>query len=189
MSARPPWLKAATWQSCLSVMDWKKLTSAGLNVPFLLLSHRLAGCQWRATNISGQPSPLISATAALKVQSVGLPMPAALAWSVIVTGIGVVGGDVFAGGLGAGPTPGTAGTAGTGAGLLPASERGPVAQLACSMSGFGPCRPTKVSDDPAGSAARPMISSGAAVSAETTVVHAVPLKCTASVSLRCALAL
>src|SRR5215471_13184189 len=137
MSARPPWLKAATWQSCLSVMDWKKLTSAGLNVPFLLLSHRLAGCQWRATNISGQPSPLISATAALKVQSVGLPMPAALAWSVIVTGIGVVGGGVLAGGLGAGPTPGAAGTAGTAAGARVGSETGPEEQFACSMSGLG----------------------------------------------------
>ena len=132
--------------------------------------------------ISGQPSPLISATAPLKVQSTTLPMPAAAAWSVIVTGIGVVGGGVLGGGFGAGPTPGAPGTGGTGAGLRVESDRGPVAQLACSMSGFGPCRPTRVIDDPAGSAARPMISSLAVgASAETTVVHAVPLKCTNSV--------
>ena len=159
-------------------------------MPFLLLSHRLAGCQWRATNISGQPSPLISATAALKVQSTALPMPAADAWSVMVTGIGVVGGGVFGGGLGAGPMPGMAGTGGTGAGDRVGSETGPVAQFACSTSAFGPCRPTRVSIDPAGLAARPMISSLAVgASAETAVVHAVPLKCTTSVWLSCALAL
>src|SRR5260370_38720267 len=88
-------------------MDWKKLTSAGLNVPLWLLSHRLAGCQWCETNRSGQPSPLKSATAALKDQSVPL-MPAAAARSVIVTGIGVVGGGVFGGGVrrGGGPRAG-----------------------------------------------------------------------------------
>src|SRR5262245_26457897 len=117
-------------------------------------------------------------------------MPAAEARSVIVTGTGAVAGGVPGGGPGAGPAPGTAGTGGTAAGARVASERGPVEQLACSMSGFGPCRPTRVIDDPAGSAARPMTSSAAAgASAETTVVHAVPSKCTRSVSLRCAHAL
>jgi hypothetical protein len=117
----------------------------------------------------------MSATAALKVQSTTLPMPAADAWSVIVTGIGVVGGGVFGGGFGAGPTPGAAGTGGTGAAVRVGSETSPEGQLACSMSGLGPCRPTRVIDDPAGSAARPMTSSLAVgASAETTVVHAVP---------------
>src|SRR5215813_5656795 len=132
--------------------------------------------------ISGQPSPFKSATAALKVQSGGPLMPAAGAWSVIVTGIGVTGGGVAGGGPGAGPTPGAAGTGGTGAAARPGSETGPVGQLACSTSGFEPCRPTAVSIDPAGSAARPMISlSALGASVETTVVHAVPSKCTTSV--------
>ena len=49
---------------------------------------------------SGQPSPLKSATAALKVQPGGPLMPAAAAWSVIVTGTGDLGGGVLGGGLG-----------------------------------------------------------------------------------------
>src|SRR5215831_3647232 len=156
-------------------MDVKLLASDGLNVPFLLLSHRLAGCQWRATNRSGQPSPLKSPTAALKVQSTGLRMPAAAAWSVIVTGTGVVGGGVCGGGLGAGPTPGAVGTGGTGAGARGARDTGPVGQLACSMSGFGPSRPTAVIADPDGLAA--MARSWLLVfaeSAEVAVVHADP---------------
>src|SRR5215470_869372 len=132
--------------------------------------------------ISGQPSPLRSPTAALKVQSGGPLMPAAAAWSVIVTGIGVVAGGVAGGGFGAGPTPGAVGTGGTGASARVASETGPVGQLACSMSPLGPCRPTTVSDDPAGSVSMPITSSLAeALSAETAVVHAVPSKCTTSV--------
>src|SRR5262245_28857907 len=189
-SFRPSLLKSQNRQSCLSVIDWKWVTSVGLNVPSLLLSQRLAGCQWRATNISGQPSPLKSVTVPLKVQSCGPLMPAAGAWSVNVTGTGIVAGGVLGGGAGAGPTPGAAGTGGTGAGLRAGSETGPVGQLACSRSGFGPCRPTKVIDDPAGSAAMPMISSlDLGASAETTVVHAVPSKCTTSVWWRCTLAL
>src|ERR1700758_4009789 len=111
-------------------MDLKKVTSDGLNVPFLLLRYRFAGCQWRATNMSGQPSPLMSATAALKVQSCVPLMPAAEALSVMVTGTGVAGGGVFGGGLGAGPTPGMAGTAGTMAGDRVGSETGPLEQFA-----------------------------------------------------------
>ena len=107
-----------------------------------------------------------------------------------VTGIGGVGGGVFGGGFGAGPTPGMAGTGGTGAGDRVGSETGPVAQFASSTSGLGPSRPTRVRLDPAGLAARPMISSlDVGASAETAVVHAVPLKCTTSVWLSCALAL
>src|SRR5262249_50437004 len=105
--------------------------------------------------ISGQPSPLKSATAALKVQSSGPLMPAAAAWLVIVTGIGVVAGGVAGGGFGAGPTPGAAGTGGTGAAARAGSETGPVGQLACSTCGRGPCRPTAVLDDPPGPAAKP----------------------------------
>src|SRR5262249_45223360 len=131
--------------------------------------------------IYGQPSPLKPATAALKVQSTGPLMPAAGAWSVIVTGIGVVAGGVGGGGAGAGPMPGAAGTGGTGASARAGSETGPVAQVARSMSGFEPCRPTRVIADPAGSAARPMTSSSASgASAQTTVVHAVRSKCTTS---------
>ncbi len=140
--------------------------------------------------MSGQPSPLISPTVALKVQSCGPLMPAADARSAMVTRIGVVGGGVSGGGLGAGPTPGMAGTAGTVAGDRVGSETGPEEQFACSTSGFGPSRPTRVRLDPVGLLARPMISSLAVgASAETAVVQAVPLKCTTSVSLRCALAL
>src|SRR5262249_6502984 len=132
--------------------------------------------------ISGQPSPLRSPTAALKVQSGGPLMPAAAAWSVIVTGIGVVAGGVAGGGFGAGPTPGAVGTGGTGAAARAGSENGPVGQLACSTSGRGARPATAVVDAPAGSAARPMTSSSAVgASAETTVVHAVPSKCTTSV--------
>ena len=58
----------------------------------------------------------------------------------------------------------------------------PLGQFACSMSALGPARPTSVSADPFGLAASPMTSSLAAwESAETTVVHFVPLKCTTSV--------
>src|SRR5262249_56733330 len=96
--------------------------------------------------ISGQPSPLRSPTAALKVQSGGPLMPAAAAWSVIVTGIGVVAGGVAGGGFGAGPTPGAVGTGGTGAGARAGSETRPVGQLACSTSGRGPRRPPPGSD-------------------------------------------
>src|SRR5262249_39122464 len=132
-------------------------------------------------NMSGLRSPLKSATAALKVQSSGPLMPAAAAWSVIVTGTGAVAGGVCGGGVGAGRTPGAAGTGGTGAAAGAGSETGPVGQLACSMSALEPCRPTKVIDDPAGAAAMPMTSSSAlGASAETTVVHAVPSKCTSS---------
>src|SRR5215470_18770359 len=117
-------------------------------------------------------------------------MPAADALSVIVTGTGVFAGGVFAGGPGVGPTPGMAGTAGTGAAARVASETGPLEQFACSTSGFGPSRPTRVRLDPEELAARPMISSLAAgASADTAVVHDVPLKCTTSVWLRCAVAL
>ena len=80
--------------------------------------------------MSGQPSPLVSATAALNVQSCGPLMPAAGAWSVMVTGIGVVAGGVFGGGFGAGPTPGAVGTGGTSAGVPAGSETGPEGQLA-----------------------------------------------------------
>src|SRR5215471_11851226 len=131
--------------------------------------------------MSGQLSPLKSATDALNVQSCVPSMPAAGAWSVIVTGIGVVAGGVGGGGLGAGPAPGAAGTAGTASSARAGSETGPVGQLACSTSALEPCLPTKVSDDPAGSAAMPMISSSAlGASAEVTVVQAVPSKCTKS---------
>src|SRR5215469_14024970 len=137
MSCRPSLLKSAAWQSCLSRMVLKKLVSAALNVPLLLLSHRLAGCQWCEINRSGEPPfPLKSATAAPKDQSVPA-MPAAVAWSVIVTGIGVFAGGVGGGGFGAGPTPGAVGTGGTGAGARVAGDIGPVGQLACSMSGLG----------------------------------------------------
>src|SRR5262250_2805545 len=181
MSRRPSLLKSPARQSCRSKMELKKLTSAALNVPSWLLSHRPAGCQWWEINRSGQPSPVRSATVALKDQSVPL-MPAAAAWSVIVTGTGVAGGGVGGGGLGAGPTPGAAGKGGTGAAARVGSETGPVGQLACSMSPLGPARPTSVSADPAGLAARPMTSSLAVLeSAETTVVQAVPSKCTTSV--------
>src|SRR4029077_14728642 len=105
--------------------------------------------------ISGQPSPLKSATDALKVQSCGPLMPAAGAWSVMVTGIGVVAGGVSGGALGVGPTPGISGTAGTRAGVPEASERGPDGQLACSTIALEPCRPTRVMLDPPGSVARP----------------------------------
>src|SRR6266480_3002250 len=134
MSIWPSWLKSAAWQSCLSRMELKKLTSAGLNVPFLLLIHRLAGCQWCEINRSGQPSPVKSATAALKDQSGWPLMPAAAAWSVIVTGTGGTGGGVPGGGLGGGPTPGAAGTGGTGAAARAGNDTGPVGQFACSMS-------------------------------------------------------
>src|SRR5262252_2341894 len=133
-------------------------------------------------NRSGQPSPVKSATAALNDQS-GVPlMPAAAAWSVIVTGTGVFGGGVPGGGLGAGPTPGAVGTGGTGEAVRAGSETGPLGQLACSMSGLGPSRPTTVIIDPAELAARPTSwSSDEPESAETTVDHAVPSKCTTSV--------
>src|SRR5215471_4736551 len=181
MSCRPSWLKSPAWQSCRSRMELKKLTSAAPNVPFLLLSHRLAGCQWCEIKISGQPSPLISVTAAAKDQSVPL-MPAAAAWSVIVTGTGVVAGGVGGGGCGAGPTPGAAGTGGTGAAARVGGDTGPAGQLACSMSGLGPVRPTRVIIDPAGLVAMPTSwSSPVLLSAETAVVHAVPSKCTTSV--------
>src|SRR5215472_15890086 len=104
--------------------------------------------------MSGQPSPLKSATEALNVQSCVLSMPAAGAWSVMVTGIGVVAGGVFGGGFGAGPTPGMPPTGGTVAGDTDWSERGPDGQLACSTTAFEPCRPTRVMLDPAGSVAR-----------------------------------
>src|SRR5262245_6609686 len=118
--------------------------------------------------MSGQPSPLISTTAALKVQSCVPLMPAADALSVMVTGTGVAGGGVFGGGLGVGPTPGMAGTVGTGAAARIGSVTGPLEQFACSTSGFGPARPSRVRLDPAGLAARPMISSLAVgASAET----------------------
>src|SRR5262250_235805 len=181
MSIRPFWLKSAGRQSCRSRTELKKLTSAGLKVPSWLLRYRLAGCQWWEINRSGQPSPLKSATAALKDQSCGPLMPAADAWSVIVTGTGGAGGGVFGGGLGAGPTPGAVGTRGTGAGDRAGSDTGAVEQLACSMSGLWPARPTRVRADPARLAAAPMISLAECPLAETTVVHAVPLKCTTSV--------
>src|SRR5690349_3433501 len=172
-SMRPSWLKSAARQSCLSRMELKKLTSAALNVPSWLLSHRLAGCQWWETNRSGQPSPVKSATAALNDQSCLPPMPAAAAWSVIVTGTGVLGGGVFGGGLGVGPMPGAADRGGTGAGARVGSDTGPLGQFACSMSGSGPSRPTAVIIDPAGSVATPMISVSECPLAETTVAHCV----------------
>src|SRR5579863_313945 len=175
MSIRPSLLTSAGWQSCRSRMELKKLTSAALNVPSWLLSHRLPGCQWCETNRSGQPSPLKSATAALNDQSALLLMPAAVALSVIVTGIGVFAGGVFGGGLGLGPTPGAVGTGGTGAGALVAGDTGPLGQLACSMSGLGPTRPTTVIIDAVALAARPMSwSSAEPESGETTVLQAVP---------------
>ena len=109
VSSLPSLLKSAAWQSCRSRMELKKFTSAALNVPLPLLIHRLAGCQWCEANISGEPSPLKSAMAALKDQSGGRLIPAAAAWSVIFTPIGLTGGGVFGGGLGAGPVPGAAG--------------------------------------------------------------------------------
>jgi hypothetical protein len=117
-------------------------------------------------------------------------MPAAAAWSVIVTGIGVCAGGVGGGGLGAGPTPGAGGRGGSGAGARVGSETGPLGQLACSMSALGPARPTSVSADPFGLAASPMTSSLAEwESAETTVVQFVPSKCTTSVWWPCRLVL
>src|SRR4029077_1495855 len=179
---RPSLLKSPLRQSCLSRMELKKLTSAALNVPSWLLTYRLPGCQWCEINRSGQPSPVRSATVALKDQSGWLLMPAAAAWSVIVTGIGVCAGGVGGGGLGAGPTPGAAGSGGSCAGVRVGSETGPLGQLACSMSALGPARPTSVSADPFALAAHPMTSSLAEwESAETTVVHVVPSKCTTSV--------
>src|SRR5690242_4984365 len=140
--------------------------------------------------MSGQPSALKSATVALNVQSTGLLIPAAAALSTMVTGVAVVAGGVGGGGVGAGPTAGMAGTGGTAAGARVGSETGPEEQLACSTSGLGPSRPTSVRLDPTGLAVRPMASSLAVgASAETAVVHAVPLKCTTSVWLSCALAL
>src|SRR6185437_6940648 len=131
--------------------------------------------------MSGQLSPLKSATVALKVQSCGPLMPASGASSVMVTGIAVVAGGVGGGGVGAGPTPGTAGTAGTGAGGQGASESGPDGQLACSTIALEPCRPTRVRLDPAGSAASPMISvSAAGALADCTGAHDVPSKCSTS---------
>src|SRR5579859_6318683 len=181
MSIRPSALKSAARQSCRSRMELKKLTSAALNVPSWLLSHKLAGCQWCETNRSGQPSPVKSATAALKDQSCLAAIPAMAARSVIVTGTGVFGGGVFGGGLGLGPTPGAAGRGGSGAGDRAGSDIGPFGQVACSMSGSGPSRPTAVIIVPAGSVARPMISVSEWPLAETTVVHFVPLKFTTSV--------
>src|SRR5690349_201165 len=164
------------------MMELKKPTSAGVNVPSWLLRYRLAGCQWWEMNRSGQPSPVKSAAAAPKDQSLVPLMPAAAAWSVMVTGMGVCAGGVGGGGLGAGPTPGADGSGGNAAGARVGGETGPLGQLACSMSPLGPARPTSVSADPAGLAARPMTSSlDAWESAETTVAHAVPLKCTTSV--------
>src|SRR5579871_4274582 len=181
MSFRPSLLKSPARQSCRSRMELKKLTSAALNVPSWLLIHRLPGCQWCEMNRSGHPSPVRSATVAPKDQSVPL-MPAAAAWSVIVTGMGVCAGGVGGGGLGAGPTPGAGGSGGSGAGARVGRETGPLGQLACSMSPLGPARPTSVSAEPFALAASPMTSSlDAWVSAETTVVHFVPLKCTTSV--------
>src|SRR5215472_11325943 len=182
MSLRPSLLKSPARQSCLSKMVLKKLTSAALNVPSWLLVHRFAGCQWWETNRSGQPSPVRSATAALNDQSFVPLMPAAAAWSVIVTGIGACAGGVFGGGLGAGPTPGAGGSGGSAAGARVGSKTRPLGQLACSISPLGPARPTSVSADPFGLAASPMTSSLAAWEpAETTVAHFVPLKCTTSV--------
>src|SRR5215470_12407361 len=158
MSLRPSLLKSPARQSCLSRMVLKKLTSAALNVPSWLLGHRFAGCQWWETNRSGQPSPVRSATVALNDQSFVPVMPAAAAWSVIVTGMGVCAGGVGGGGLGAGPTPGAGGSGGSGAGARVGSETGPLGQLACSMSALEPARPTSVSADPAGSTASPMAS-------------------------------
>src|SRR5262249_58132116 len=111
---------------------------------------------------SGQPSPVRSAMVALKDQSCAPPMPAAAAWSVIVTGIGVCAGGVGFGGLGAGPTPGAGGSGGSGAGARVGSETGPLGQLGCSISPLGPARPTSVSADPFGVAASPTTSSPAA---------------------------
>src|SRR5262249_27065198 len=104
-------------------------------------------------NMSGQLSPLKSATEALKVQSCVPSMPAAGAWSVMVTGIGAVAGGVFGGGFGAGPTPGMPSTGGTSAGEPGRSESGPDGQLACSTIALEPCRPTRVMLDPSGSVA------------------------------------
>src|SRR5690348_8745241 len=127
-------------------------------------------------NRSGQPSPLRSPTDALKVQSVGPLMPAAAAWSVIVTGTGAVGGGVFGGGPGAGPTPGAVGSGGTAAGVRLGRDTGPVVQFACSKRGSGPCRPTATIVPPDGAAARAMSWSLALVpSAETVVVQPFPL--------------
>src|SRR6185312_6095061 len=135
MSMSPSWLKSAGWQSCLSRMLLKKLTSAAVNVPSWLLRYRLPGCQWWAMNRSGKPSPVKSAPAALKDQSGEPLMPAAAAWSVIVTGIGVCAGGVGGGGLGLGPMPGGVGTGGTTAADRAFSDTAPLGQVACSMSG------------------------------------------------------
>src|SRR5690348_2189027 len=131
--------------------------------------------------MSGQLSPLKSATAALKVQSCVSSMPAADAWSVMVTGIGVVAGGVFGGGFGVGPTPGMSGTGSVGVSVPGPSESGPDGQLACSTIALEPCRPTRVMLDPAGSVARPMISvSALGALAESAGVQDVPSKCSTS---------
>src|SRR6202035_5590023 len=172
------------------MMELKKPTSAAVNVPSWLLRYRLAGCQWWEMNRSGQPSPVKSAAAAPKDQSFVPLMPAAAAWSVIVTGMGVCAGGVGGGGLGAGPTPGAAGSGGSEAGARVGSTTGPLGQLACAMSELEPARPTSVSADPFGLAASPRISSlNVLESGETTVVHAVPSNCTASVWYCCRLVL
>src|SRR6516164_4706972 len=112
-------------------------------------------------------------------------MPAAGARSVTVTGTGVAGGDVGDGGAGTGPTPGAGGTGGTGAGARVGSETGPVGQFACSTSELAPWRPTMVIADPVLSVASPMSSSIPPGSADFTVAHVVPSKCTTSVWVPC----
>src|SRR5215469_5224318 len=127
--------------------------------------------------MSGQLSPLKSATDALNVQSCVPSMPVADARSVMVTGTAVVAGGVGGGGFGAGPAPGIADTAGTGSSFPGASESGPDGQLACSTTALEPSRPTRVMLEPAGSVARPMISvSAAGALAEATGAQAVPSK-------------
>src|SRR2546430_13874266 len=88
--------------------------------------------------MSGQPSPLISPTVALKVQSCGPAMPAADARSAMVTRVGGVGGGVSGGGFGAGPTPGMAGTAGAGARGRVGSETGPEEAVGLLTAGVRP---------------------------------------------------
>src|SRR5690242_4490501 len=136
-------------------------------------------------NRSGQPFPVKSAAAAPKDQSFVPAMPAAAAWSVIVTGMGVCAGGVGGGGLGAEPTPGADGSGGNAAGARVSGETGPLGQLACAMSELEPARPTSVSADPSWLSASPRTSSLYCVeSGEVTVVHVVPSNCTASVWYR-----
>jgi hypothetical protein len=116
--------------------------------------------------------------------------PAAAALSVTVTETGEIGAGVWAAGGGVGPAPGAAGAGGADAAVWEGSETGPAGELACSMSWLEPRRPTTVIIDPALPVTRPMSSSlPEAASADFTVAHVVPSKCTTSVLVRCSPAL